>query len=1684
MSLPQVVRCEDCLRDLQGNVCFEEELRGSRSFKVVKVRCDKVTNRPRKVIKIYQIYKADISIELARNSLFPFSRKVDGGFNLLPVETFMTDKYAFISRDFVDQSLAERIGTRPFLTFDEKRWITFQLLLAVQQLHSMKTNDLRPLCHGDIKPQNVLLTSWGWVLLTDPAPFKPTQLPSDNPSVFTHVFDSSRHRSCYLAPERFMDPRNTHIRATGDVAGGDCDCGGDGYSSVPGNLNLKGETSENDNDDCQVIIGEVADESLELSGDEDVIFKHHKNSSMASDIPVARHISPNSRNLSGGNQTHHHSRLTSGSMPNVMEVSFMSDSNDRPLLPSMDLFSVGCVLLELFTDGTVPFKLSDMLHYRRNQNEEISKLLESVSDDDARALIEKMISLKPEERGTAAQHLNNHRGGLFPNFFFTHLQPFFQSFLDPATANPAVRLRYVRQSFPKLLSDLQKEPPSVRGSVSLVLNTLITSSLHQLKFHRTDPVCTAYADQSLNIFTSNTPIINTPVTAPPPFSPLADPHEDGLICLLTMVQSLPSLPLFNRLWPNLIDLITNNASHEFRYLALDALVQSLEDAVSFIENLPPVYHDHSGSGGQDGDVDAVIDDIRFLNEFLLPSLSSLANDDKAEMSVAMAQCLPRLIAACEKILCLVSKQAYLKGVAQEEEEGNTEKKVDQADAHHLFLLADSLLETDKVRDWLQHRLVPLLSDNCPDNFARRTLFHNPKDLAKITTFLGQKLTIDVILGHLTTFLNAKDVNVRAAFFDQVPTLVSLCGEQSVPLLQPLLESGLADGNEIILSACLRSLVTLQRDGLLEPLIAMEFIPRVLNLTAHPLTHIQECCIAYITALARPALKDLTNPKLSPLNDLTIEAQFNEKEDPDVFLGLSLFSQGMMGLADLHATLGTPEIRETYFKSPIGDAFSNDAVLLAALHQSLAPGSLENVQARATPRQLCDELLKHLRERQLIRHSMRKSEHPWYPIPPNDIIAEVLKRLQALDITDQTEDQLLLLTPQLESLSSLASDPRASGTFLSRISGGKSNRTAATATAFRVRVESKNSGQVDLPGLRLFCLPSKPFIGVRMMKCQPFSSPGLNIDIRQPFRNATRSKSPTSSDTLFTSAAYPEVIAARISEGEFALPSNLPPPNVLFSRSLSLLDDAASLTPNDFGLSIYSCGTNGGTNSRIPFTGYLLRGDVSKTPSWVPNPRSSVPRRLRHLVHLQEHKAGHLSLALHPLEHRFVSCSSGDGLLKIWELGHSIHDRQQHFENEEESVLVSSDIDPRCSSCNDNNTPEDNTPATGTFIPSRSLSTYAVQPAPLSGEDRPSCKYLVWTDGGSCVATLANRSSINLIDMTVGCQRACFPVKINEIGSPIYLTNPSASSYSNSSDSLQAYSYCGTDRNLVIYSTAGGRIVGQDVRSYEPAWILNLGFDYGLVTCLAVHSGHTWLTAGTHRAKLINWDLRFKCPISEFELPKVDNFSVSFTKLKIYDVDARSTLICAATNHLNEVVLFDLQEAQPGQSCKRQVTATLSHNIGVNRGVKGLLVLPHSTQSKDKDGVKPLPNLVTGGDDYRLRYWNLNSPEESAVLAWEGVECRPRPRVTFVEKLKDNLKFVREYEEYPVPRRTPRQQSSQPQKSTLQPTVPEMSSYVRLEMGEVTLGHTNIISDLISLTSDGDYNFLVSAAMNGAIKIWK
>ena len=104
----------------------------------------------------------------------------------------------FLVRQYMYSSVYDRLSTRPFLEDIEKRWLSYQLLCAVRDCHAQN------LYHGDIKTENLLVTSWNWLYLTDfSSSIKPPTLPEDNPADFSFYFDTSARRVCYIAPERF-----------------------------------------------------------------------------------------------------------------------------------------------------------------------------------------------------------------------------------------------------------------------------------------------------------------------------------------------------------------------------------------------------------------------------------------------------------------------------------------------------------------------------------------------------------------------------------------------------------------------------------------------------------------------------------------------------------------------------------------------------------------------------------------------------------------------------------------------------------------------------------------------------------------------------------------------------------------------------------------------------------------------------------------------------------------------------------------------------------------------------------------------------------------------------------------------------------------------------------------------------------------------------------------------------------------------------------------------------------------------------------------------------------------------------------------------------------------------------------------------------------------------------------------
>lgn len=227
-----------------------------------------------------------------------------------------TESSGYLVRQFLHSSLYDRMSTRPFLEEVEKKWLAFQLLCALRDCHA------RNVYHGDIKTENILVTSWNWLFLSDfSSSFKKTYLPEDNPADFSYFFDTSGRRTCYLAPERFLGA------------------------------------------------GEEGDE--------------------------------------------------------------------RGVTWAMDVFSVGCVIAELFLESPI-FSLSQLFKYRKGEyNPEISHL-SKIEDRDIRELVSHMIQLEPESRYSAEEYLNFWRRKAFPEYFYSFLHQYMDLISDPSSGRVSV----------------------------------------------------------------------------------------------------------------------------------------------------------------------------------------------------------------------------------------------------------------------------------------------------------------------------------------------------------------------------------------------------------------------------------------------------------------------------------------------------------------------------------------------------------------------------------------------------------------------------------------------------------------------------------------------------------------------------------------------------------------------------------------------------------------------------------------------------------------------------------------------------------------------------------------------------------------------------------------------------------------------------------------------------------------------------------------------------------------------------------------------------------------------------------------------------------------------------------------------------------------------------------------------
>lgn len=189
--------------ELPFNTEFDHQLGQGKILKTVKVS----GRDGQLIIKVYvrptlntsnqrQIQKLEEHIEMVKKQYLHIQQQwtleyQPGLIPLVPINNQNKVQHHlrrgyFLGRQYFAYNLLDRFHTPPYLEMIEKKWIAYQLLRAVEQAHN--TN----IIHGDIKSENILLTTWGWLFLSDFNPFKPAFLPKDNPFQWSQFFEDAQ----------------------------------------------------------------------------------------------------------------------------------------------------------------------------------------------------------------------------------------------------------------------------------------------------------------------------------------------------------------------------------------------------------------------------------------------------------------------------------------------------------------------------------------------------------------------------------------------------------------------------------------------------------------------------------------------------------------------------------------------------------------------------------------------------------------------------------------------------------------------------------------------------------------------------------------------------------------------------------------------------------------------------------------------------------------------------------------------------------------------------------------------------------------------------------------------------------------------------------------------------------------------------------------------------------------------------------------------------------------------------------------------------------------------------------------------------------------------------------------------------------------------------------------------------
>ncbi|KAL4402270.1 Serine/threonine-protein kinase [Malassezia pachydermatis] len=657
------------------------------------------------VIKTFTKPDSEIRLRALVRRLQWESEALDNVPNVLATQRVIeTETSAYLIRQWLQCSLYDRISTRPFLSEVEKLWISYQLLYALRAAHE------RHVPHGDLKCENVLVTSSLTVYITDfSSSFKPTYLPLDDPSDFSLFFDSSARRTCYIAPERF-------------------------YESL-------------------------------------------------ADLPAS---SPP------------HPSMPSG-LPNESYVQHLGlERSQHPITEAMDVFSLGCVLAELWRDGTPLFTLSQLFRYRKGELD-LQPMLEEIPHAGIRALVHDMLQVDPGARPTLDSLLHGSQGTVFPESFYAILHLYLVDLQrrtgeeDEASGlHESTDERWQQARLMRLLEPDDRIEKLYEDWATLVrfFGDVPTSGQTQdVQLHSAIPrLSLPDCVPRIHVKSDNEVLVVLSVLlANVRHAQRASTKFHAMELLLHVVWGwLTDEARFDRVLPYFASLL-EDPSPRVRAMAMHGLA-TLFECVSQI------------SPSNDG----------VLHDFVWPHVAPLVSDPSEHVRTTTVSCLARLVTEALRLAHTQASDSF------------------EQDVHSLRLF---------VRD----QVALFVTDASPQ--VRRALLTHSLTWGLL---MGPEYVQSELLSHVLTYLNDPDAELRKAVFTAMVDLEPMISPHALEqYMHPVLVQAMGDGDDLVVVAALRSLPCLLRR--LRRGTLWELLQYVASLLAYPNTWIREASVGVLVA---------------------------------------------------------------------------------------------------------------------------------------------------------------------------------------------------------------------------------------------------------------------------------------------------------------------------------------------------------------------------------------------------------------------------------------------------------------------------------------------------------------------------------------------------------------------------------------------------------------------------------------------------------------------------------------------------------------------------------------------------------------------------------------------------------------------------------------------------------------------